>query len=147
MNVDVVNEIIIDRPIGRVSAFAADPTNAPRWYGRVRSVEWLSEPVVREGSTFRFTVVTYGVPLVYTLDVTAYLPSERLVMRTLGGPFPMETTYLWSITTSGATRMVVRIRGRATGLSSLSAPSTATILRRGGRGNLERLKSILEHDT
>ncbi len=147
MNVDVVNEISIDRPIGPVSAFAADPTNAPHWYGRVRSVEWLSEPVVREGSTFRFTVDTFGVNLVYTLDVTAYLPAERLVMRTLGGPFPLETTYLWSIPTSGTTRMVVRIRGRATGLSSVSAPSTATILRRGGRRNLETLKAILERDT
>lgn len=146
MNVDVVNEIFIDRPIAPVAAFSADPSNAPRWYGRVQSVEWLSEPVVREGATFRFTVDTFGIQQVYTLDVTAYLPAERLVMRTLGGPFPLETTYLWSIPTAGATRMVVRIRGRATGLSSISAPSTATILRRGGRRNLETLKAILEHD-
>lgn len=37
--VDVLCETIIQRPIGVVAAFAANPSNAPRWYVNIESVE------------------------------------------------------------------------------------------------------------
>jgi hypothetical protein len=34
MHVDVVNSIVIARHIAEVSQYAADPDNAPQWYGK-----------------------------------------------------------------------------------------------------------------
>ena len=44
MKVDVTTEIVVDRPVGEVSGYAADPGNAPRWYANIESVEWKTSP-------------------------------------------------------------------------------------------------------
>jgi uncharacterized membrane protein len=50
MAVDVLSEIVIDRPFEQVAAYAADPSHAPDWYVNIASIEWLTEPPARVGS-------------------------------------------------------------------------------------------------
>jgi hypothetical protein len=40
VGVDVLSEVVIDRPLAVVVDYAADPTNAPEWYVNIESVEW-----------------------------------------------------------------------------------------------------------
>lgn len=47
MAVDVVTEIVIERPCAEVAAYVADPSHAPQWYVNIASVEWLTDPPVR----------------------------------------------------------------------------------------------------
>jgi uncharacterized membrane protein len=42
MNVDIVSEIIIQRPIDVVAAYSADTSNAPDWYDNIDSIDWKS---------------------------------------------------------------------------------------------------------
>src|SRR4051812_45296822 len=93
--VDVVTEILIARPADAVSKFAADPTNAPRWYANIKSVEWKTAPPLGIGSRLAFVAHFLGRQLAYTYEIVEFVPGERLVMRTAEGPFPMETTYTW----------------------------------------------------
>ena len=144
MPVDVVTEIVIDRPLREVAAYAANPSNAPEWYANIRSVEWKSDPPARVGSRMAFVAQFLGRRLAYTYEIIELVPEERLVMRTAEGPFPMETTYTWSASGEGATRMTLQNRGEPSGFSKIAAPFMAAAMRRANKKDLELLKSILE---
>ena len=144
MSVDVVTEIVIDRPVAQVSAFATDPSNAPSWYANIESVQWKTPPPVHVSAAVAFVARFLGRRLEYTYVVADFVPGERLVMRTEQGPFPMETTYTWVPTPNGSTRMTLRNRGEPAGFSRVMAPFISPAMRRANRKDLAGLKSILE---
>ena len=144
MPVDVTSETTIDREVDAVAAYAADPSNAPAWYVNIESVEWETSPPAQLGSRVAFVARFLGRRLSYTYELVDFAPPERLVMRTAQGPFPMETTYTWSATNDGKTRMTLRNRGEPTGFSKLVAPFMAGAMRRANRKDLANLRSILE---
>jgi uncharacterized membrane protein len=142
--VDVTTEIEIACPRAEVSAYAADPDNAPAWYENIESVEWKSGPPLAVGSRVAFTARFLGRRLAYVYEVQELVPGEWLVMRARGGPFPMETSYRWEDAAEGATRMTLRNRGEPSGFAKMAAPALARAMRRANRKDLERLKGILE---
>ncbi|GGB74233.1 SRPBCC family protein [Knoellia flava] len=60
MTLDVQVEIVIDRPIAEVAAYAGDPRNAPEWYSNITSVAWQTPPPVAVGSTMDFVAQFLG---------------------------------------------------------------------------------------
>jgi uncharacterized membrane protein len=144
MAVDVVSDTVINRPCEQVAGYAADPSHAPDWYVNITSVEWLTEPPVREGARVAFVARFLGRRLAYTYEVVAYRPGQRLVMRTAEGPFPMETTYTWRAEGTDRTRMTLRNRGEPAGFSRLTGPLVAMAMRRANRKDLAALKARLE---
>lgn len=144
MPVDVITDIVIDRPRGEVAAFAGDPVNAPRWYVNIKSVEWKTRPPLAVGSRLAFVAHFLGRRLAYTYEIVDLVPEERLVMRTVEGPFPMETTYAWDSAGASSTHMTLRNRGEPAGFSKLVAPLMASAMRSANRKDLERLKAVLE---
>jgi len=142
--VDVLTEIVINRPRDVVAVYAANPTNAPEWYVNIDSVEWKTAPPVQVGSRMAFVARFLGRRLAYTYEIIDLVPGERLVMRTAQGPFPMETTYTWEDVGDSFTRMTLRNRGEPSGFSKVSAPLMAAAMRRANRKDLVALKRLME---
>ena len=145
MSVNVLTEIVIDRPRDQVSDYSANLSNAPEWYVNIESVQWKSSPPLAIGSRLAFVARFLGRRLAYTYEIIDLIPGERLVMRTSEGPFPMETTYAWEPVGVGSTRMTLQNRGEPSGFSKLIAPFMAVAIRRANRKDLARLKTLIEH--
>jgi uncharacterized membrane protein len=144
MTVDVLTEVVIDRPADVVAAYAADPSNAPEWYANIKSVEWKTPPPIEIGSRLAFVAHFLGRRMAYTYEIVELIPGERLVMRTKEGPFPMETTYTWEPSGEGRTRMTLRNRGEPSGFARIGGAMMAAAMRRANRKDLTRLKALLE---
>jgi len=143
--VDVVTETTIDRPLEEVASYVANPSNAPEWYVNIVSTEWKTPPPLQRGSRIAFVARFMGRRLEYTYEAIDFVPNERLVMRTVDGPFPMETTYTWEAVADGETRMTLRNRGGPSGFfSRLTASVMAAATRRATEKDLQNLRSILE---
>jgi hypothetical protein len=144
MAVDVTVEVIIERPVANVAAYAGDPANAPDWYANIRSVHWRTSPPLKLGSQVDFVATFLGRQLPCTYEVVDLVVGERLVMRTSQGPFPMETTYQWSAIGNGQTLMRLRNRGEPSGFSRVTASMMSVAVRRNTTKDLARLKRLLE---
>jgi uncharacterized membrane protein len=142
--VDVVTEVVIDRPVDEVAAYAADPDHARDWYVNIKSVEWRTPPPLAVGSRVAFAAQFLGRRIEYTYEIVTLEPGRRLVMRTAQGPFPMETSYTWAAEPGGRTRMTLRNSGEPSGFSRVVAPAMAAAMRRANRQDLARLKALLE---
>jgi Polyketide cyclase / dehydrase and lipid transport len=144
MDVDVVTEIIIDRPRTAVAAFAMDPDNATKWYRNIQSVEWKSAKPLQLGSRFAFVARFLGRTISYTYVVKEVRADELFVMAASEGPFAMETTYSWSDSPIGGTTMRLRNRGAPSGFGKIAPRAMAAAMRRANQADLRRLKKILE---
>jgi hypothetical protein len=147
MKVDVVSEIVIERPLREVAAFSANPDNAPKWYANIKSVEWKTRPPLKISSKVAFVAHFLRKRLAYIYEFSEYEPNVRLVMRTSEGPFPMETTYTWEKIGVAQTRMTLRNCGNPANFSKLFAPIMAWAMRRANRKDLLKLKEILEKES
>jgi hypothetical protein len=147
LQIDVVSEILIERPLSVVADYATNPANVPSWYVNIKSVEWVTAPPVGVGSKIAFVAQFLGRRMEYVYEVVELVPDKRFVMRTAHGPFPMETTYTFAPAGEGGTHMSLRNRGMPSGFSRLIAPFMARAVRSANEKDLAALKRILESES
>ena len=142
--VDITTEIIINKPINVVADYASDPDNAPKWYVNIKSADLKTRKPLTVGSQVTFTAQFLGRKLTYTYEIVELVPQQKLVMRTSEGPFPMETTYVWTAIDNKTTKMILRNAGKPTGFSKLFAPFMAKAMKKANNKDLQNIKKIIE---
>ncbi len=143
--VDVITEINIKQPIEMVSIYATDPDNAPLWYENIISSDWQTQKPLSIGSRIAFKARFLGKELSYVYEIVEFIPGQKLVMRTIDGPFPMETTYTWKAINNNETKMVLRNRGEPSGFSKVFSPFMSFMMKKANKKDLMKIKSILEN--
>jgi uncharacterized membrane protein len=142
--VDVQTEITINRSIEIVAEYAENPDNAPEWYKNIKSAEWKTQKPLVVGSQITFIAYFLGRKLAYTYEFTELIPQQKLVMRTVEGPFPMETTYTWTSIDNHRTKMTLRNKGYPSGFSKLFASFMPKTMRKANKKDLMNIKKIIE---
>jgi uncharacterized membrane protein len=142
--VKVKTDILIHKPVLFVADYASNPDNAPVWYDNIKSVRWKTPKPLSIGSQVAFTAHFLGRHLDYTHEFTEYIPGQKLVMQTAEGPFPMETTYIWTAIDDNTTKMMLQNAGNPKGFSKFFSPIMSLMMRSANKKDLKKLKQILE---
>jgi uncharacterized membrane protein len=145
MVIEVSSHIQIGRPRDEVGAYALNLDNARKWVANLISVEWITPPPLADRSRIRLVTEVFGYRWKAAYEVVSLAPAERLVMRA-ERPFLMEVRYILESITATSTDITVRGRVDPGGFLSYFAPMIADELRKAYRGDLLRLKSILESE-
>lgn len=142
--VNVITSIVINKPVEVVSEYSADPDHAPVWYENIKSVSWVTEKPLREGSRVRFGARFMNRKLDYVYEIKEFKPGELLIMETAEGPFPMKTIYRWKEVDDGSTEMTLQNVGEPAGFSRFLSPLMSWMMRRANNKDLRKLKMVLE---
>jgi len=144
--IDVSTEIDINCSRDKVAEYSANPDNAPKWYVNIIAAKWRTPRPLKVGSQIVFKAKFMGKPLVYIYEISEYAAEQKMVMRTIVGPFPMETIYTWKSIEGNITRMSLQNKGNPEGLSKLLTPLFSLAIRKAANKHLQRLKQIIEKE-
>ncbi|TCJ03211.1 SRPBCC family protein [Cytobacillus praedii] len=142
--VDVITEITINRPITEVSEYATNPDHAPEWYVNIHSVDWRTPKPLKLGSQIAFKAKFLGKELAYVYEIVEFIPEKKFVMKTVDGPFPMETIYTWQAIDEGHTQMTLQNKGNPKGFNKILSIFMTFMMRRANMKDLIKIKTILE---
>lgn len=136
----------IERPAGEVFEFFADASNNPQWQKGMQSCRWISEPPIREGSTYEQIAEFMRRRIVSTFVVTRYEPGQSISIETIESTFPISVTR--SVEAAGDDRCRVRaeISGGPGGLFRVLAPLADRMAKRSIEADYDRLVGLLESD-
>ncbi len=141
--VNVIESIIIERPAKAVFAFVSNPENDTGWISGIVSAKLLASPPLRKGGKVRRVAKFLGKDIEYVLEVTKFRSPERLFMKSVKSPFPLEVEYELE-SGKGKTLFKVHVKGNTSGFYRLAAPIMSLQVRRNLRSDLRTLKKILE---
>ena len=135
--------IHIDRPVGQVFAYLAEPAHLRDWQSSLIENRLLTEGPLRAGSRFREVRRTGPGKTELEAEVVVFdEPSGRLSTRTLTKP-PVTVSYALD-PDAGGTRLRYEFGMRTAGLMRLMEPLTAASIRKDTSADMQRLKSLLE---
>jgi uncharacterized protein YndB with AHSA1/START domain len=135
--------VVINRPLEEVFAFASNPENDMEWQSAVSEVEKTSEGPMHVRTTFRGADRFLGQRIDWTLEVIGYDLNRKVEFKIDAGPLQLEETVTFE-PVDGGTRVTAVYEGDPAGFFKLAAPVLVRMFQGQVEGNLDNLKSVLE---
>ena len=145
MAVDVMAAIEIGRPRAEVASFAMEAENDPKWIGGISSARRLTEPPTDVGTRVERLASFLGRRIQYVMEVTEYVPKERITMQSIKSPFPMRVTYSFEDAGS-STRASIRVEGDGSGFYAKAGSLLGPAVKRSIVRDLKSLRALLGDD-
>jgi len=141
--IKVESTIVINRPLGEVFAFIADPTNNAKWQEGLIESRLDSPGPVTLGSKITDIRKFIGRQLESKLEVTAYEADKMISLKVVSGPLPFEITQTFT-SVAGGTKIDLVAQGEPGGFFKLAEGLVKKQLEDQLAGNNARLKKVLE---
>jgi len=146
--VRIESSAVIDRPVDDVFRFQADEhyRNHPRWDPAVLSLRPIDDRPAGLGSRFEITRRMLGRAQTDVFEFVEWERPNRLAIETSQPGFQLRITAVCTPLGAGQTQLVVGGTAKLGGVRALVAPLIRPKLAREARGNLERIKAMVEAD-
>jgi uncharacterized protein YndB with AHSA1/START domain len=142
--VEVEASVLINRPIEEVFGFVTKPENDAQWYIGVESRDHTPDEPAGVDSTSQSTIRFLGVPIDVTWRVDEYDPPNKIGVKTIEGPIPVEADYTFEAVDEGQTKVAVRGTADVGNLFGLVDPLVERMAQRQWNASFENLKDVLE---
>jgi carbon monoxide dehydrogenase subunit G len=139
----IAEEIAVGRPPGEVFALVCDPESDPRWRSDVRSVERVSGEPSAPGTVYRQRVGALGGEATAVVEVAELVP-DRAITFAIREPVTARGGYEVEPAGAGAVVRFWLELPSSGGLRRVADKAIAAAIARGARGDLARLKGLLE---
>jgi uncharacterized protein YndB with AHSA1/START domain len=136
--------VTINRPIADVFAFLADAENDPKWRPAVKEIKRVGPPGA--GARYEQKVAGPGGRAIPAdIEVTAFVPNERVAFRVTAGPVRPEGEYRFSSAPAG-TQVTFALTATLTGIKKLLMSKPVQKSMDSEMANLDTVKRLLEKD-
>lgn len=141
--VDVSTSITINRPVEDVFAYVTDVTNDPAWHTDALEARKTTEGPIGLGTRWHVRFKPSMGISEGDMEVVAFEPNRREVLRGVIGPMEPTLTYLFEPAESG-TRFTRRIQIKISGMMRLMEPLMRLITPKRNAGFVANLRRVLE---
>jgi uncharacterized protein YndB with AHSA1/START domain len=141
--IETSNSITIDRPIEEVFAYVIDNSNDPAWHTDILEVRKMSEGPIGLGTKWHVGFKPAMGVSEGDMEVVAFEPNRKEVMRGVVGPMQPTLTYLFEPAVGG-TRFTRNVQIKVSGMMRLMEPLMRLMTPRGNAKFLANLKRVLE---
>jgi uncharacterized protein YndB with AHSA1/START domain len=140
--VDRSDSVTIDRPVEEVFAYVTDHSHDPAWHTDALEARRISEGPIGVGTTWHMRFKPFMGVSEATIEVVAFEPTRREVLRSKAGPLAVTNTYLFEPADRGTT-FTRRLQIQVSGMMRVTEPLIQWFVapRRNRRfvGNLKRV--------
>jgi uncharacterized protein YndB with AHSA1/START domain len=138
----IVVSILIHKPVKRVFDFISTPENDGRWQDGTLETKQTSQGPMGLGSTFQSAGQDRGHPVENNFEVTTFKPGRKFAFKSVSTQ--MSTSYVFDAV-EGGTRLTATMQSPdPAGILKLAGPYLARQLKRQFKGNIARMKNLLE---